>query len=134
MLQLKNEARLIDTARALPYGRQFIDEDDIAAVVSVLTSELLTTGPMVGAFETALGETVGAKQTLVCSSATAALHLAARALQLGQGDTVIVPAITFLATANASRHAGAEIVFADVDPDTGLMGPQHLADAITRLP
>ncbi|HXZ68508.1 MAG TPA: UDP-4-amino-4,6-dideoxy-N-acetyl-beta-L-altrosamine transaminase [Alphaproteobacteria bacterium] len=118
----------------LPYGRHFIDEDDINAVVSVLRGDYLTTGPAVPAFESALADYVGARETLSCSSGTAALHLAALALGLGQGDTVIVPAITFLATANAARFVGAEVLFADVDPDTGLMSPEHLRAAIAELP
>jgi len=134
MLHLKSSTRDIETSRLLPYGRHFIDEDDIAAVVRVLTGDTLTTGPMAPAFEAALANYVGAKHAIVCSSGTAALHLAARALGLGPGDTVIVPAITFLATANAARLVGAEVVFADVDPDTGLMGPDHLNAAIADLP
>ena len=99
-----------------------------------MRSDYLTTGPAVTAFESALAEFVGAREALSCSSGTAALHLAALALGLGPGDTVIVPAITFLATANAARFVGAEVVFADVDPDTGLMSPAHLKAAIAELP
>ncbi|MDO8605307.1 MAG: UDP-4-amino-4,6-dideoxy-N-acetyl-beta-L-altrosamine transaminase [Phaeospirillum sp.] len=118
--------------RPLPYGRQVIDDDDIAAVVAALKSDTLTTGPAVTAFEAALGRVAAAPQAVVCSSGTAALHLAALALDLGPGDAVVVPSLTFLATANAARYVGAEVVFADVDPATGLMGPQHLEEALTR--
>ncbi len=128
--QAANDSGLI----TLPYGRHFIDEDDIAAVTQVLRGDYLTTGPAVPAFESALAAYVGAKEAIACSSGTAALHLAALALGLGPGDTVIVPAITFLATANAARLVGAEVVFADVDPDTGLMSPEHLKAAIAELP
>lgn len=117
---------------ALPYGRHAIDEDDIAAVAAVLRGDWLTTGPVTRAFESALAQRCGARFALSCSNGTAALHLAALALDLGPGDTAVVPAITFAATANAVRLAGAEVVFADVDPDTGLMGPDHLAEAIER--
>ncbi len=110
----------------LPYGRQLIEEDDIAAVTEALRGDLLTTGPYVDRFEKALAKTVGAKHAVVCCNGTAALHMAARALNLGAGTKVIVPAITFLATASAPHINGAEIVFADVDPETGLMGPESL--------
>jgi UDP-4-amino-4,6-dideoxy-N-acetyl-beta-L-altrosamine transaminase len=116
----------------LPYGRQLIEDDDIAAVVEALRGDLLTTGPYVARFETALANTVGAKHAVVCSNGTAALHMAARALELGPGSKVVVPSITFLATASAPHMNGAEIVFADVDPATGLMRPEDLADALQR--
>ena len=118
----------------LPYGRQVIEDDDIAAVVAALQSDYLTTGPRVAEFEQALAEATGAKHAVACSNGTAALHLAARALDLGPGTTTIVPAITFLATANAVRLHGGDVVFADVDPDTGLMRPQDLAEALSRCP
>ena len=85
----------------LPYGRQVIEEDDIAAVAEALRGDYLTTGPLVGRFEDALAKAVNARHAVVCSSGTAALHMAARALGLGPGSTVIVPSITFLATASA---------------------------------
>ncbi len=116
----------------LPYGRQVIEEDDIAAVVKVLRGDWLTTGPSVGAFEAALCEVTGARYAIACSSGTAALHLAALALDLGPGDTAIVPSVTFLATANTIRLAGAEVVFADCDPDSGLMEAEHFAEALER--
>ncbi len=118
----------------LPYGRQVIEDDDIAAVVAALQSDYLTTGPRVGEFEGALAEVTGAAHAVACSNGTAALHLAARALDLGPGTTTIVPAITFLATANAVRLHGGDVVFADVDPDTGLMRPEHLSEALSRCP
>jgi UDP-4-amino-4,6-dideoxy-N-acetyl-beta-L-altrosamine transaminase len=116
----------------LPYGRQLIEEDDIAAVTEALHGDLLTTGPYVERFETALAKAVGAKHAVVCSNGTAALHMAARALNLGPGTKVIVPVITFLATASAPHLNGAEIVFADVDPETGLMRPEDLEAAFAR--
>jgi UDP-4-amino-4,6-dideoxy-N-acetyl-beta-L-altrosamine transaminase len=114
----------------LPYGRQNLDEDDFAAVRRVLESDWLTTGPEVDAFEAALCQATNAKYAVACSSGTAALHIAARSLGLGPGDQVIVPAITFAATANVIRLEGAEVVFADVDPTTGLMTPEHAAAAL----
>ncbi|MBV9862950.1 MAG: UDP-4-amino-4,6-dideoxy-N-acetyl-beta-L-altrosamine transaminase [Alphaproteobacteria bacterium] len=119
-------------SRFLPYGRQLIDEADIAAVAAVLRSPYLTTGPAVADFERKLAAMVGAPYAISCANGTAALHLACLALGLGPGDAAIVPAITFLATANAPRMTGAEIVFADVDAASGLMQPSHLEDAIVR--
>lgn len=116
----------------LPYGRQVIEEDDIAAVAEVLRSAWLTTGPKVGEFEEAFARYVGVDHAVVVSNGTAALHLAALALGLEAGDQVIVPAITFVATANAARYAGADVIFADVDPDTGLMRPADLESAMTK--
>jgi UDP-4-amino-4,6-dideoxy-N-acetyl-beta-L-altrosamine transaminase len=114
----------------LPYGRQDIDDEDIAAVVAVLRGDWLTTGPTVEAFETAFAEAVGASEAVACANGTAGLHLAALALGLGPGDQVVVPSVTFLATANAVRYVGAEVVFADVDPETGLMRAEDLVNAL----
>lgn len=116
----------------LPYGRQTIEDDDIAAVVEALKADFLTTGPRVEQFEAAFAETVGAAHAVACSNGTAALHLALLALDVQPGEICVVPSITFLATANAARMVGAEVVFADVDPDTGLMTPEILADALAR--
>tara|TARA_Y100001934_G_scaffold267468_1_gene348209 strand:- start:153 stop:1373 length:1221 start_codon:yes stop_codon:yes gene_type:complete len=116
--------------RFLPYARQMIDEADIAAVVDVLRSDFLTTGPTVEKFEGALAETVGSRHAVACSSGTAALHLAALALGIGPGDRVIVPTVTFLATANAVRYVGGEVVFADINPETGQMEPEQLSAAV----
>jgi UDP-4-amino-4,6-dideoxy-N-acetyl-beta-L-altrosamine transaminase len=117
----------------LPYGRQTIEDDDVAAVVEALRADYLTTGPRVAEFEAAFAQAVGARCAAVCSSGTAALHLAMLALGVGPGDVVAAPAITFAATANSARFTGAEVVFADVDPDSGLMTPQTLAAALGRL-
>ena len=116
----------------LPYGRQSISDDDIKAVVDVLRGDYLTTGPSVGIFETALAEIVGARHAIACSNGTAALHLASLAIGLRPGDQVIVPSISFVATANGPRLAGADIVFADVDPDTALLTPATLEEALSR--
>lgn len=117
----------------LPYGRQTIEDDDIAAVAEALKADFLTTGPTVEAFEVAFAETVGARHAVACSNGTAALHLAMMALDVKPGEAVIAPSITFLATANCARYVGADVVFADVDPDTGLMTPETLAQAIERV-
>ncbi len=113
----------------LPYGRQEIDDEDVAAVQAILHNDFLTTGPLVDEFESKFAETVGSQYAIACSNGTAALHLAALALGIGPGDRVIVPSVTFLATANAIRYVGADVVFADIDPDTGQMEPEQLAAA-----
>ena len=118
----------------LPYGRQLIEDDDVEAVIDALRSDYLTTGPRVDAFERALAETVDAPYAVSCSSATAGLHLATLAVGLGPGDVAIVPTVTFLATANAVRLTGADVLFADVDPATGLMRVEDLAAALERAP
>jgi len=120
------------SAGFLPYGRQDIDDADVAAVVAALKGEYLTTGPVVGAFERALAEAVEAPHAVACANGTAALHMAAMALGLGPGDAVIVPSVTFLATANCARYVGAEVCFADVDPDSGLITAETLAEALSR--
>jgi UDP-4-amino-4,6-dideoxy-N-acetyl-beta-L-altrosamine transaminase len=107
----------------LPYGRQCIDDDDVAAVTAVLRGDFLTTGPSVDAFEIALAESVGASYAVVCSSGTSALHIAMAALKLGENDVVGMPSVTFLATANAARYVGAEVEFVDVEATTGLATP-----------
>ncbi len=118
----------------LPYGRQTIEEDDIEAVAAALRGELLTGGLSVKAFEEAFAARVGARHAVVCANGTAALHLAALALRLGEGDCAIVPSLTFLATANGPHYTGCDVVFADVDPATGLLTPATLAEALTRVP
>ena len=115
----------------LPYGRQSVDEGDMAAVAQVLTSGWLTTGPKVEAFETALAEAFGTAQAVAVSNGTAALHVAMFALGVGPGDEVIVPPITFAASANGTAFLGGRPVFADVDPDTLLIDPAQVEAKIT---
>ncbi len=107
----------------LPYSRPSINDDDIRAVVEVLQSDWLTTGPMIERFERAAADYVGTAEAVAVSSGTAALHAAVFALGIGPGDEVIVPAMTFVATANCVVYQGATPVFADVDPDTLLLDP-----------
>ena len=116
----------------LPYGRQSIDQDDIASVAKALQAEYLTTGPGVGRFEQAFADTVGARYAIASNSGTAALHLACIALGLQKGDAVIVPTLTFLATANAARYCGADVIFADVDADTGRLTAATLEAALAK--
>lgn len=117
----------------LPYGRQHVDDDDIEAVIACLRSDRLTQGPAVDDFEVALADRLSVPHVIVCNSGTAALHLAALASGLGPGKVAVVPSVTFLATANAVRYTGAEVIFSDVDPLTGLMRAQDLQDALERL-
>ena len=114
----------------IPYGRHSINEDDIAAVVASLKSDWLTTGPLVTLFEAALEQAVGAPCISV-SSGTAALHCAYAAIDLGPGDEVITPPITFIATQATAALFGATIVFADIQPDTANIDPQAVEAAIT---
>ncbi|KKM12435.1 aminotransferase DegT [Clostridiales bacterium PH28_bin88] len=116
----------------LPYGRHFIDDDDVAAVVEALRSDWLTTGPKVGEFEARLAEKVGAKYAVVFNSGTAALHAAYFAAGVGPGDEVITTPITFAATANAALYLGARPVFVDIESDTININPEKINDAISN--
>ncbi len=117
------------TDRPLPYARQSIDEEDVARVVAALRSDWLTTGPVVDAFEEAVAARCGVAHAVAMSSGTAALHAINSVLGLGAGDEVIVPAMTFVATANAVCMVGATPRFADVDRSTLLIDP----DAVETL-
>lgn len=124
-------ATLSPRATLLPYGRQSVDEDDIAAVVAVLRSDWLTTGPMVEQFERAFAEFTGCPHAVAVANGTAALHAAMAALEVGPGDEVIVPAITFVASANCVVYQGGTPIFADVDADTLLVDPADVERKIT---
>jgi len=115
----------------IPYGRQYIDESDIESVVKVLKSDWLTTGPKVKEFEESVAEYVGVKYVVAVSSGTAALHSAMYALDIGSNDEVIVPSLTFAATANCVIFQGGTPVFVDVDPDTLLIDPAEVEKKVT---
>lgn len=115
----------------IPYGRQTIDDDDIAAVVNALRSDWLTTGPAVERFEEAVCSFSGAKYGVAVCNGTAALHTAMHGIGIGPGDEVIVPPMTFAATANCVLYQGGKPVFADVDADTLLLDPKAAEAAIT---
>lgn len=115
----------------LPYARQTVDQDDVEAVAATLTGSWLTTGPAVAAFEQAIAAYVGAREGVAVSSGTAALHAAAFAAEIGPGDEVIVPAITFAASANCVLYMGGRPVFADVHPGTLNLDPDDAKRKIT---
>jgi perosamine synthetase len=119
----------------IPYGRQDIAEADIAAVTDALRSAWLTTGPTVGAFEEAFAAfcagAAGGHHGVAVNSGTAALHAAMRAIRVGPGDEVIVPAMTFAASGNAALYEGATPVIADVEPDTLLIDPGSVRSRLT---
>jgi UDP-4-amino-4,6-dideoxy-N-acetyl-beta-L-altrosamine transaminase len=132
LIESDDVAAVEASLRADPVMKSVLDEDDIRAALSSLTQPLLTQGPAVQAFENAFAEVVGAREAVACSSGTSALHLALAALDVREGDTCIVPAITFLSTATAARFCGAEIIFSDVDPVTGSMTAETLGEALQR--
>ncbi|MDT8904333.1 UDP-4-amino-4,6-dideoxy-N-acetyl-beta-L-altrosamine transaminase [Pseudomonas sp. NFACC09-4] len=110
----------------IPYGRQDITQDDIDAVLEVLTSDFLTQGPMVPRFEQSVLQHIGASHALAVNSATSALHIACLALGLGPGDLLWTTPITFVASANCGLYCGAEVDFVDIDPNTYNLCPQAL--------
>jgi dTDP-4-amino-4,6-dideoxygalactose transaminase len=116
----------------LPYGRQSIDESDIASVTAVLRGDWLTTGPAVAAFEKDLARVSGASSAVAVTSGTAALHAAYAALGVGPGDEVVTTPLTFVATASCASVLGAKIVFADICEDTGNLDPWAVAAAMTN--
>lgn len=116
---------------AVEFYRHALREEDVAAVVAVLRSTFLTTGPVCRDVEARLARYLGVPHVLTTTSATAALEVALRAFGVGPGDEVIVPAFTFVATATAVLHAGATPVLADVEPDTGNLGPAGVVRALT---
>ncbi|GAB4268775.1 MAG: UDP-4-amino-4,6-dideoxy-N-acetyl-beta-L-altrosami ne transaminase [Candidatus Rifleibacteriota bacterium] len=109
----------------LPYGCQEITEADIEAVVKILKSDFLTQGPAIESFEKAFCQATGARFAIACSNGTAALHLAAIAAGIAKGDTVLVPPVTFVASANCARFNGADVVFADIDRKNLTMSPEE---------
>ncbi len=115
----------------IPYGKQLIDDEDIKMVVEVLQSDYLTTGPKVREFEEAVANFCGSEHAVAVSSGTAALHCAMYAAGIGPGDEVIVPPMTFVATANAVVFQGGIPVFADVEPETLLIDPENVEKRVT---
>lgn len=118
----------------LGYGRQSIDDADIAAVVSVLKGDFLTQGPAVERFEATLAERVGARHAVAVANGTAALHIACLAADLGPGDLALVPTLTFVATANAPTYCGATPCLADIDADSRALAAETVTDFVARHP
>jgi len=118
-------------ASMLPYGRQAIDAADEQAVLGALGADFITTGPLVNRFETVFAERVGAKFAVAVSNGTAALHAAAFAAGIGPGDEVIVPTMTFAASANCVRYQGGTVVFVDVRDDTLNIDVDAVRNALT---
>lgn len=116
----------------LPYGKQWIDEDDIQAVIDVLKSDYLTTGPTVGQFEQAFAQYVGAQYAVAFANGTAALHGACFAAGITEGDEVITTPLTFVASANCVLYAGGIPVFADINPTTFNIDPKSIEEKITE--
>ncbi|MBQ7972310.1 MAG: UDP-4-amino-4,6-dideoxy-N-acetyl-beta-L-altrosamine transaminase [Lachnospiraceae bacterium] len=115
----------------LGYGKQYIDDADIEAVVKVLKSDFLTCGPSIGSLERKLCEVTGAKYAVAVSNGTAALHIACMAAGVGPGDEVITTPITFAASANCALYCGAKPVFADINPETYNISPASIREKIT---
>jgi UDP-4-amino-4,6-dideoxy-N-acetyl-beta-L-altrosamine transaminase len=114
----------------IPYGRQDISEDDVAAVVAALRSDFLTQGPTVPAFERAIAGYCGSEHAVAVNSATSALHIACLALGVGPGDVVWTSPITFVATANCALYCGADVDFVDIDPRTYNLSVARLAEKL----
>lgn len=115
----------------LAYGRQYIDDKDIEAVVELLRGDFLTTGPTVKEFEDKVANYVGAKYGVAVSNGTAALHMACHVAGIGPGDEVLVPAITFAASSNCVLYCGGTPVFVDIDPKTYNIDVNKIEEKIT---
>ena len=118
----------------IPYGKHYIDQDDIRAVADVLQNGNLTQGPAIRVFEQSFANYVGAKYAVAVSSCTAGLHLSVLAAGLGEGDELVTTPITFVSSANAGTYVRAKVVFADIDPSTINMSPVALLDSLKKHP
>lgn len=120
--------------KPIPYGHQYINEEDVEAVLAALQSDYMTQGPLIGQFEQDFANYLGVKYACVVSNGTAALHLCAMALDIKPGDKIITTPITFVASANGFRYQGAEVVFCDIDPKTFLMDLVKLEQILKASP
>ena len=116
----------------LPYGKHYLDQDDIDAVVDILKNHNLTQGMAVGAFEKALAEFVGAKYAVAMSSWTSGLHMACLAANVNKDDCVITSPLTFVASANAAIYCNAKPIFADIDRETLNIHPSNIEDLLKK--
>lgn len=116
----------------IPYGKHYVDEDDIAAVVATLRSSHLTQGPMVEKLENAICDYVGSKYAVAVSSCTAGLHICCVAAGVGAGDSIVTSPITFVASANCGAYCGANVQFADIDSSTLNIDPERIRQAIAQ--
>ncbi|MBN1472353.1 MAG: UDP-4-amino-4,6-dideoxy-N-acetyl-beta-L-altrosamine transaminase [Syntrophaceae bacterium] len=130
----KRSMKIRSMRKPIPYGRQFITDEDIQAVVGVLHSNNLTQGPKIGEFERAFAEYVSSKYAVAVSNGTAALHLSGMALKVKPGDKVITTPITFVASANCVRYCGGDVVFADIDPETFLLDIGKVKELLASSP
>lgn len=120
--------------KPISYGKQFISEEDINAVVDVLRSDYLTQGPKIKEFEVAFADYIRCRYAVAVSNGTAALHLSVMALRLKPGEKVITTPITFVATANCVRYTGGKVVFADIDPETYLLDINEVEKLLKAAP
>lgn len=120
--------------KPIPYGKQYISQEDIDAVITTLQSDYLTQGPKIKEFEDAFAQYVGAKYAVALANGTAALHLCAMALDVTEGQKVITSPITFAASANCVRYCGGEVVFGDIDPETYLLDIASVRKLLSDAP
>lgn len=131
-INLKNLLNRMLNDDLIPYGRQDISEADIDAVIAVLKSDFLTQGPVIPAFEVAIGNYVGANYAIAVNSATSALHIACLALSVGTGDYVWTSPLTFVASANCALYCGANVDFVDIDPLTYNLSVEALSEKLLK--
>jgi dTDP-4-amino-4,6-dideoxygalactose transaminase len=120
--------------KPIPYGRQNITDEDVAAVIETLRSDYLTQGPKITEFEEKFAAYVGAPYAVAVNNATSGLHLAAKALGVAPGQRVIVTPMTFAASANCIRYCGGDVTFCDIDPETYLMDARKLEKILEENP
>lgn len=120
--------------KPIPYGHQYITDEDVQAVVAALKSDYMTQGPLIGQFEKDFAKYLGVNYACMVSNGTAALHLCAMALDIKPGDKIITTPITFVASANGFRYQGAEVVFCDIDPKTFLIDLNKLERILKASP
>lgn len=118
----------------IPYGKQFISEEDTKAVIDALHSDFLTQGPRIAEFEKNFANYIGSKYAIAVSNGTAALHIPLLAAGIGKGDKVITTPITFAASANAALYCGAEVHFADIDRDTYVISIDSVRKLLQKHP